>query len=206
MPTLFPAVSLAEIDHLFPTSSEVMYPENGFLFHEGETPTCLHILTTGRLQIFKYDAHTNEITLNYFEPVCLVAELAVLRRIPYPASARFITAGSVRKVGITEFEEVLQHNLRANQLLLQSLLQKLQTLDMAISRSLTMDAQCRVAHFLHHMPENCPDLKHHQIASMLVLRPETFSRILRQFKDEGILDNESGRLKLLRPDLLQKYL
>ncbi len=206
MYNLFPLITLEEIHQLFPKAAEIAYPSDTLLFREGEKPEYLYILLRGRLQLFKYDNKANEITLHYFEPVSLIAELAILQEFTYPASARFIADGTVLKISVGEFCSVLQKNVRANHLLLQSLIQKLQILNMTISRTLTMDAVQRVAHFLYHMPNSCPNLKHHQIASMLSLRPETFSRVLRQFKDEGILDSESGHIHLQQRELLKKYL
>lgn len=77
---------------------------------------------------------------------------------------------------------------------------------MTINRGLTMDSLQRVAHFLYHLPPEFPVLSHGQIASMLVLRAETFSRILKQLKEKRIIDAERGQIKILNKEGLKQFL
>ena len=61
-------------------------------------------------------------------------------------------------------------------------------------RGLTMDSVNRVADFLYRSFEQSKNLKQHQIASLLYLRPETLSRVLRQFKESGIITMENNQI------------
>ena len=181
------------------------YKKGEFIFQEGETPVYLDLLIEGNLQLFKYDSNSNEITLGFFSPISLIAELASLCNFNYPASARFFSDGKVTRIPINSLRELIVNDPKINHFLIQCLLEKLQTLNLTISRSLTMDAQQRVAHFLYYMPDEFPELKHNQIASMLLIRAETFSRTLKEFKDIGAIESTKGHLKVLNRQLLTKY-
>lgn len=195
-----------QIQEIFKTCKQVSFQKDEFLFQEGDTATYLDLLLKGKVQIFKYDSNFNEITLNFFAPVSLIAEWAVINEIPYPASGRFTTESLVLRMPLVELKERLKKSVILNHLIVHSLNNKIQTLNMTINRGLTMDGMQRVVHFLYHSPENYLDLKQNQIASMLCLRPETFSRILKQLKDKEIIDTDKGRIILKDRNKLQNYL
>jgi len=83
---------------------------------------------------------------------------------------------------------------------------KIETLNLAINRGLTMDAMQRVAHFLFYGTPDSLALKQTQMASLLYLRPETFSRILKQLKDQGLVDTQKGEITILDKEGLLKIL
>ncbi|TGM58888.1 Crp/Fnr family transcriptional regulator [Leptospira adleri] len=203
---LFEELEDREIISIFSKGKTEHYKKGEFLFHEGDIPNSLDLLTEGRVQIFKYDGNSNEITMNFFSPHSLIAELAIITGIPYPASGRFITDAVVIRLPLSLLKSEIKNNISLNHLLVQSLFQKIQALNMTINRGLTMDSMQRVAHFLYHLPVDCPPLNHGQIASMLILRAETFSRILRQLKDLQIIDAERGQIKILNREGLKQFL
>ncbi|PJZ58270.1 Crp/Fnr family transcriptional regulator [Leptospira barantonii] len=203
---IFETIDDREILSVFSKGKTERYKKGEFLFHEGDIPDSLDLLTEGRIQIFKYGGNSNEITMNFFTPIGLIAELAILSGIPYPASGRFIEDSTVIRLPFSSFKDEIKNNIALNRLLVQSLFQKLQTLNMTINRGLTMDSLQRVAHFLYHLPPEFPVLSHGQIASMLVLRAETFSRILKQLKEKRIIDTERGQIKILNKEELKQFL
>jgi CRP/FNR family transcriptional regulator len=203
---LFETISEVEIKRNFEKAKIVSFTKGEFLFQEGSEPEYLDLLLDGQLQLFKYDNHSNEATLAFFSPISLVAELASLCNFPYPASARFSSDGKVARMPINLLKELIHHDISMNHFLIQCLLEKVQTLNLTISRGLMMDTMERVAHFLYHMPDDFPVLKHNQIASMLLIRAETFSRALKELKDAGIIESSKGQIQLLKREALKKYL
>ncbi|MBM9502075.1 Crp/Fnr family transcriptional regulator [Leptospira sp. 201903071] len=203
---IFEEIGDQEILSIFSNGKVEHYKKGEFLFHEGDKPNSLDLLTDGTVQIFKYDGNSNEITMNFFSPISLIAEFAIITGIPYPASGRFISDSKIIRLPLSQLINEIKNNIALNHLLLQSLFQKMQSLNMTINRGLTMDSMQRVAHFLYHLPADCPPLNHGQIASMLILRAETFSRILRQLKDLQIIDPERGQIKILNREGLKQFL
>jgi len=203
---LFETISEADIKKNFENAKILSFSKGEFLFQQGNDPEYLDLLIEGQLQLFKYDNNMNEATLAFFSPISLIAELASLCNFPYPASARFVSDGKVARMPIIQLKDIIQREFAMNHFLIQCLLEKVQTLNLTISRGLMMDTMERVAHFLYHMPDDFPMLKHNQIASMLLIRAETFSRALKELKDAGIIESSKGQIQLLKREDLKKYL
>ncbi|XDD42318.1 Crp/Fnr family transcriptional regulator [Leptospira sp. WS60.C2] len=185
---------------------ELTFEKDEFLFHAGDHVTHMDLLVNGDLQVFKYDGNSNEVTLTFFRPVCIIAEWAVIQGIPYPASARFIKKSTILRMPLSEVQNRLNANIELNHILMHSLMNKIDTLNLAINRGLTMDAMQRVAHFLFYGTPDSLSLKQTQMASLLYLRPETFSRILKQLKDQGLVDTQKGEITILDKEGLLKIL
>ncbi|EIE02922.1 Crp/Fnr family transcriptional regulator [Leptospira licerasiae] len=202
---IFDEISKEEMLSIFSEGRKRNLKKDEFLFHQGDETDSLHLLIEGKLQIFKYDSGSNEVTLNFFSPVSMIAELALINGIPFPASGRFVTDGAVLSLPFKELRERIKTDIPLNHLLIQSLFSKIQALNLSINRGMTMDSLQRVAHFLYYLPEGQATLAHSQIASMLALRPETFSRALKQLKDQGIINPERGLIEVLKKEELKKF-
>jgi CRP/FNR family transcriptional regulator len=130
----------------FNESKSQEFEKGSFLFHAGDSIQYFDLLISGEIQIFKYDSHMNELTLNFFHPVSLVAEWAVLQGIPYPA-VRFSKKSVIRRLPIFEFRNILQTDVKWNHIIIHSLVQKIDSLNSVVDPGLTMDSIQRVAHF-----------------------------------------------------------
>lgn len=203
---LFDSISDLDIRKHFQGAKLTSFSKGEFLFQEGDVPEYFDLLIEGHLQLFKYDTNSNEATIAFFSPVSLVAELASLCNFKYPASARFSADGKVAILPIASLKDLINHDIKLNHYLIQCLLEKLQTLNLTLNRGLTMDTMERVAHFFYYMPADFPDLKHNQIASMLFIRAETFSRALKELKDAGILEVNKGQIEVLNRDGLKRFI
>lgn len=190
----------------FSGCKRVSFNKNEFLFHMGDQASYLDLLVDGNLQVFKYDGNMNEMTLHFFKPYNLIAEWAVLQGIPYPASGRFTRKSLVLRMPMEEFQERLHKNILLNHIVMYSLVSKMETLNIAINRGLTMDSLQRVAHYLYYSSGEATALKQNQISSLLYLRPETFSRILKQLKDMGYITTEKGKIVILDREALRKFI
>ncbi|TGL08487.1 Crp/Fnr family transcriptional regulator [Leptospira bouyouniensis] len=190
----------------FSGCKELSFEKDEFLFHSGDDVAYMDLLVNGDLQVFKYDGNLNEVTLTFFRPVSIIAEWAVIQGIPYPASARFTKTSTIIRMPLIEVQTRLNSNIELNHILMHSLMNKIETLNLAINRGLTMDAMQRVAHFLFYGTPDSLALKQTQMASLLYLRPETFSRILKQLKDQGLVDTQRGEIKILDKEGLLKIL
>jgi CRP-like cAMP-binding protein len=195
-----------QILQIFQDCKQTRFQKEEFLFQEGDSPKYLDLLISGKIQIFKYDSNFNEITLNFFTPISLIAEWAVINEVDYPASGRFTEESEVKRMPLSVFKLKLNESLLLNHLVMHSLNSKIQTLNMTINRGLTMDGYQRVLHYLYHSPEETLELKQTQIASMLCLRPETLSRILKQLKDQKLIEIEKGKILVRDKDHLRPLL
>lgn len=190
------------LERAFSGCKELRCKKGEFLFHQGDSVDYVDLLVSGKLQIFKVDGNQNEITLTFFVPIQIVAEWAVLHGNDYPASGRFSEDSVVRRMPVKEVKDKLKNSIEWNQILIHSLTNKIETLNLAINRGLTMDSLQRVAHFLFYSNPEFLTLKQTQISSLLYLRPETFSRILKQLKVLGCIEIQKGNIVILDRKIL----
>jgi len=186
-------------------SSVKEFKKGGMLFFEGDEPKNLYILTEGVLRVFKSDFKGNEVVLKYFYPVSLIAELANLDHIPYPASAEFEEDSKMIVVNFTAFEKEFLNNPDVLLSIVKSLTKKLKGLEEVISRSLTMDSTSRVAKFIYENDDLFLELKQNKISAILNITPETMSRVLKKFKDCGIIEFRDRKFRIIDKKKLENY-
>jgi len=175
------------------------------LFYEGEEPRYLYILLEGTIRVYKTDFKGNEITLHYFHPVNMIAEVANFEDFPYPATAEFETDGKVLAIDYGKFRNEFLRDPEVAFNVIKSLAYKIRILNDIIIQNLMMDAVARVAKFIDEHEDLFRELKHNKVASLLNITPETFSRILKKFKDQGIIEKRDKEL-IIHKDKLKKYI
>ncbi len=173
------------------------FQKGEILFFEGEEPNDLVVLTKGILKLYKTTSNEKEIILHYFTPVSLVAEVAVLHRIPYPATAVFEADGEVLLIDYRAFESTFLRNPELSRLLILSLSNKVKMLESVIERGLVMDASERVLNLVRKSPQLLETMRHYEIANILNLTPETFSRILKKLQSDGAVVKEKTGWKVV---------
>jgi CRP/FNR family transcriptional regulator len=202
---LFESLKQPHLQRLEEISSVKEYKKGQFLFHEGDDPGRLHILIQGVLKVYKTDPRGNEITLNHFHPVALIAELANLEHIPYPATAVFETDGKVIAIGYGPFERDFLKNPEIAFSIIKSLTRKMITLNTVISHNLTMTATSKVARFIHDNERLFQGLKQHKVASILNITPETMCRVLKRLKESGAIEKTESRFGIVDRERLKGF-
>jgi len=175
------------------------------LFYEGEEPKYLYILVEGAIRVYKTDFKGNEITLHYFHPINMIAEVANFENFPYPATAEFETDGKVVAIDFDRFKNEFLKDPEVSFNVIKSLAYKIKILNDIIVQNMMMDAVSRVAKFIDEHEDLFKELKHNKIASLLNITPETFSRILKKFKDQGIIQKK-GKDIYINKDKIKKYI
>ena len=201
---LFQCLSKPQLERLSEITVQQEYKKDNFLFLEGEDSDKLHILTDGMIKIYKCDKKGNEIMLNHFYPTTLVAEFACLEHIPYPATAVFETDGRVISVDYTTFEKEFLKNPDISLSIIKSLTHKIKALDNVITRNLTLDSTGRAAKFIYENEALASKLKQNKVAAILNITPETMSRVIRKFRESGIVDFKDGKLRISNKDKLKE--
>jgi CRP/FNR family transcriptional regulator len=162
-------------------------------------------LVKGVVRIYKADPRGKEVTITYLCPVSLVAEVANLTHFPYPANAEFETDGVVLQIDYSQFESQFLKNPEICFSIVQSLLAKIKVIENAFSENFILDATSRVAKFLYEDEELFNQLKHTKIASLLNLTPETFSRVIKKFKNLGILEKRDNKYVVKNKEKLKEF-
>jgi len=182
------------------------YPAGTVLFYAGETPQKLLLIHRGKVRVIKHDSVGNEIVLADFKANELVAEMAHFEGIVYPATARCETDVVVYEIDFKAFKTGLLNRPELALQIIRSLTQKIKQLESVISQTLIDDARTRLARYLLKNIDTLADTTQKQIAARIMLTPETVSRILRQFKDEGWVEVRSRKIVVTDPEGLGKVL
>jgi CRP/FNR family transcriptional regulator len=202
---LFENLGQSHLKRLKEISSQKTYKKGQLLFLEGEETKRLHILSEGVLKVFKTDPKGSEIVLNHFHPVSLIAELANLEHMAYPASAVFETDGKVLAIDYELFEREFLKDPNISFSIIKSLSRKLLLLNRVISHGLTMTSVGKVARFIYENEELFLQLKQHKVASILNIAPETMSRVLRRLKDGKAIDKPGKRFRVIDREKLKEF-
>ncbi|MBN2895861.1 MAG: Crp/Fnr family transcriptional regulator [Campylobacterales bacterium] len=201
---MFAALNDDDLKMLGGISRFVAYTSGSVLFYEGSQSKKLFVLIEGIVKAYKTDMRENEIVLHHFCPVSLVAEMANLRHIPYPATAEFQTEGVVLEIDYPLFERDFLRNPDIAFAFITSLSHKIKYLDNIITNRLSLDATSRVAKFLYEHGTASGSTKRAMIATILGLTPETLSRSLKKLKMLGLISDEGKYFSILNKEGLRE--
>jgi CRP-like cAMP-binding protein len=130
-----------EIKAIFIKSETMSFLKGEYLFHDGDLPNYLDLLIEGELQVFTYDHNSIEVTLNYIEPISLLAEIPSLFGYVYPANGRFSIDSKIMRMSMPLLKQSIQTDISLNQFLIDSLCEKIKTLNFSLNSGLTQDSK-----------------------------------------------------------------
>lgn len=185
---LFSRMDDEELERLTKICSIHKYEKDTCLFMKGDTSDHLLILIEGIVSVFKHDNKGNEIIIGLFRPYSLLAEPAILKGIPFPSTAVFKSKGAVIKVKLDIFKEKFLRDPHISYEVIQSLLGKIQLLQHNIHLNIASSAKEKILHFYQQNGRLDSELKNYEIASILGMTAETFSRNLKQLQNEGKIE------------------
>jgi len=177
------------------------YSKDSIVFYEGDESEYLHILMEGDVKLYKTSPKGSQIQINRFSAPSLIAEFACFEKEVFPASCEFVTDGAV---GLLHFDKLYAYlNQPEFSLeLIKSLTGKVMTLSALVHKETILSSEAKVADLIIKKVAIFNRLKNNEIASILNLTPETFSRILTKFKKEDIISVDNHVLKVLNADAL----
>ncbi len=181
------------------------YAKNSIVFYEGESSKYIYIILEGSVKMYKTTPKGNHIHINTLKAPSLVGEYACFEQQPFPATCEFITDGTM---GMLPFETVLDllNNREFSYEIIKSLTGKIMLLSTLVHQETVLSSEAKVADIIIHKPNIFQRLKNSEIASILNLTPETFSRILAKFKKEKIIRLKNHKLEILDRDKLSLIL
>ncbi|CAA6808525.1 MAG: Unknown protein [uncultured Sulfurovum sp.] len=195
--SMFSSLKENELKALADISYVVKYKENTNLFLKGDISNALMLLIEGIVSIFKHDHKGNEIVIGYFTRYKLLAEAATLRHTPLPSSATFKSDGAILKIEVEKFEAFFMAHPHISHAIIQSLLQKIDLLQQNIHFNIASNSSEKILFFYKQNPKLSLDLKQYEIASILGMVPETFSRNIKKLLKEGKLEKVNTGYKVI---------
>ena len=201
---LFKGLSERELKEIEKFTIVKKLKKNEIVFYEKENPAYLNLLIKGSARVYKVDNKGNELIIHKFTPVSLIAELACFENIPYPANCAMDDEGVVLKIEFEPFKKFMKSGDVCFGIM-RSLLKKMKYLDGIIQDNLILDTETKIAKFIYDNDEMFAELKQHNIATLLNIKPETLSRKLKKFKQLDIIENIGSKLKVKNKEKIKKF-
>jgi CRP/FNR family transcriptional regulator len=194
-----------DLAYLQDISTTKVFDKNRVVFFKGDNSKHLHILLNGNVKIYKNNVKGNEVVLKILNTPSLIAELANLEHMPYPSSCSTITTSKILLVDFKRFEKHFLNNTKFLYMFVKSLTKTILMLEKTISLNLTLDSTSKVAKNIYETFPNSCQMNHKITASMLNMTPETYSRIIRKFKNENLIEEKNGEFTILNEQKLKEY-
>ncbi len=198
---MFSALTQEHIKELYDQTHIKHFTKDSIVFYEGDKSNYLHILLDGSIKLYKTTPKGTQIQINRLAAPSMIGEYACFEQQPFPASCEFVTDGTM---GLLPFEMVYKHlnNSDFSLEIIKSLTGKVALLSALVHKETVLSSEAKVADLMMQKLALFHRLKNNEIASVLNLTPETFSRIMTKFKKEGLIKVESHIVTILNEDAL----
>jgi len=201
---LFSSLDDVTLEHLESLAQKKEFESGKILFYAGEQPQKFLILASGEIEIFKHDKKGNEIVIGRLIAPSLIAEMATLKNIPYPATAKCKNSVEIYEIDFNSVLYYISKSSPLSQMLIDSLIKKIQYLESTLRYVTISNASVRIATFLIENKDQLSKLTQREIASNTMLTPEGLSRILKRFKEKGLIEVRSRKLHIVDLEGLRK--
>jgi len=198
---MFSALQEEHIKELYDQTHIKHFKKDSIVFYEGDQSEYLHILLKGSIKLYKTTPKGTQIQINRMDAPTLIGEYACFEQQPFPATCEFVVEGTM---GLLPFEIVYKHlsNSAFSLEIIKSLTGKVALLSALVHKETILSSEAKVADLMMKQLSFFHRLKNNEIASILNLTPETFSRIMTKFKKEGIISVKNHFVTIHNEDAL----
>jgi len=190
---LFSELDSSQLQKLQDISTVQKYKDGEVFFKKGDAIKKLLILVDGIACIYKEDKKGNEIVMGYFHRYALLAEATALMNEGAPSSGKFKSDGILVKIEMQAFEKDFMPLSHISSGIIKSLLKKIKLLQQNIHLNMNTTAKEKIEYFYKNHHALSKDLKKYEIASILGISAETYSRNVKTLvKEEKLLTSATG--------------
>lgn len=208
---LFAALPPRVIDAIARQARCVRLARQAVLFERGAPATGFWVMVSGRVQLVLPAEGGGDKVLASFGAGTPFGEAAMFAELPYPVECRAVDDSQVLFVPAAAVLPALHRSGELAQRFLRDLGQRMHGLIDDIAQYTQKSAESRVAALLLQLAREddaadtvrLPERKR-AIASRLSVAPETLSRMLRAFQDDGLIQVDGYRVRLLDPARLAR--
>ena len=197
---LFSSLTDLQLERVCRHSRIVRLNEGQLLFAQGEDVDYFYLVLSGRIKLFRVSVEGQEKIIEIVPQGGVFAEALMFMDQPnYPVSAAALLDTVVAGIDARDFKAMLWDSVDTCLLLLGDMSFRLRKLVHEIDTLTLHSGTCRVANYLlQHMPDDseCFELEIAKsvIAARLSVKPETFSRIVKNLREQGIISIDGTRI------------
>jgi CRP/FNR family transcriptional regulator, cyclic AMP receptor protein len=198
-----------QLSHIFVTRA---YRKNQIIFLEEETGNYMYLVLSGKVKVSKAGANDKETILAIHRTGDFFGEMSLLDGKTSPATVSAMEDAKIISVSGDDFRKYLLHNEKVMLQIIQVLCARLRAVWKTQSQSSgTVDERIRMAisdlakkHGIRDAHGTIIDLKitHQDLAEMVGTSRETVTRVLAHLREQGIIEVNSRRMTVLKPQAL----
>lgn len=176
--------------------------EGESLFFQGDEAVCFYLVVSGRIKLYRVSPDGKEKVVEIMESGATFAEaLMFMDQASYPVTATALSPCRLIGINCKDFKAMLRESVDTCFLLLGSMCFRLRSLIREIDAlSLDTGTVRTVTYLLHQAPEGADQFElkiaKSVIASRLSVKPETFSRILKNLHEQEIVTIEGRQVTI----------
>ncbi len=199
---LFSRLADEELRRIARHARRVHLDEGQTLFQQGEPAASFYLVCRGRVKLFRMSPDGNEKIIEIIREKRVFAEALMFNdQDRYPVSAAALSVSELIAINSADFATMLHESVDICFVLLGDLSQRLHGLIREIDDLSLRTGASRVAFYLYtHLPEKHDsfllDLSKSVIAARLSIKPETFSRIVRNLSEKGIITVQGRKISV----------
>ncbi len=207
---LFSKLTDLQLDNVCRFSQLQVLTDGQLLFNQDDKVNAFYMVLSGKIKLFRISPDGQEKIIELIKPGEVFAEaLMFSNQSDYPVSAAALTDASVIAIHATNFRDMLWDSTATCLLLLGDMSFRLRKMVNEIDTLTLQSGTCRVASYLiHELPDQQSqfelDTAKNVIAARLSIKPETFSRIIKNLKNQGILSIDGNSVSIHDLDALKE--
>jgi CRP-like cAMP-binding protein len=202
---LFARVADSDLEQIASHVIERRYPRNTTIVEEGLAGDYMYIIREGRVKVTKLSEDGREKILEFLDAGSFVGEMALLERAPRSASVKTLAPVRLLALSRNDFLSLLRRSPDLGLAVIEVLCSRLRIQNDQASALSFQRVKDRTKGLLQRLAKSqhadgmrsTPTLTHQQIADMIGTSRETVTRVVKELKQEGWLDQE-GKLYLLK--------
>ena len=207
---LFSKLTDLQIDRVCQFSQLHKLSDGQLLFNQSDKVTSFYMVINGKIKLYRMSPDGQEKIIEIVKSGEVFAEaLMFTNQTDYPVSSAALAETIVISINAKNFREMLWDSTATCLLLLGDMSFRLRRLIKEIDTLTLHSGTCRVASYLiQEMSEGKDnftlDTAKNVIAARLSVKPETFSRIIKNLKNQGILTIDGNYITVHDIDALKK--
>jgi len=188
-----------------------LYKKKTEIFAEGDTPAHVYLVKSGNVKVYKSHPDGKELITNLYKANDFFGFESILENSQYKESAAAMEDSEIVVIPKQDFLTLVHGSAEVSGTFISLLCQKVkekesQLLNLAYNsvRQRTAEALLKVFNLKDH--DQKLSVSRDDLAKMVGTASESVIRVLSDFKDEGLIDIESGKIKIIAPSKLESVI
>lgn len=179
------------------------------IFSEGDSPMNVFMVKSGNIKVFKSHPDGKELIINLYKANDYFGFESILENGVYTESAVAMEDSELIIIPKQDFLSLIHSNPEVSKVFISLLCQKVkekesQLLNLAYNSVRQRTAEALLKVFQLKDSEKKLSISRDDLAKMVGTASESVIRVLSDFKDEGLIDIETGKIIILKSDKLEK--